>query len=942
MLKQKLLCLFCIINFWQICQADIVFDGSLGRAEVLNGQDLKIDAALGQQMGNNLFHSFKIFNLQSDQIAHFTGNSDIKNVISRVTGGELSQIDGTIQSSLSADFYFINPAGIVFGKNAKLDLAGSAHFSTANVIKLGEYGQFSAATSQKDILTVAPPNAFGFLDATPAALTVQGSQLQLATDQKFSLFSGKLVLNDSNIMISEGKIQLVSVAAPAELNVQNNELTTINSTVMGDISLTNTTLEVNGGGAFVVRGGQIGLHSSILLARTIDNDSQGIDVRAENLDMIDGRSLLSASTDGRGRGGMISIQVTENIRLAQNSRLAANSRNKEDQKNGDAGTIHLTADTVEFSDNAQIQSASFGTGGGGVVRIDANDIHLNNARIFVTAGSERPDAGTAGNIVFTTNHLVMQQEAELNAATIGGGDAGTIQIAANAVHLSDKAKILSITRSTGQAGKVHIDAKQDITLENALVQVASESTQLDAGDAGDITLETDSLILRQNSQLSSLSINGNAGTINIQAKKVHLAEKSGISSIASGIGRGGKITINATQEAIFDRSAAFTNTESEQIKAGDAGDITLTTDKLLMQNGSQLSSMTFNSGQGGKIVVHANHAIFEGYALGDDLAYAAGLDTSTEGSGNAGHIQLTANTLEIKGGAAINSSTRNGGHAGQITIDVAQSIAISGDIDAPLTERQSDNLGRGITSTSIGINAGQAGNLLIRTPILNLTDRGQISTSAQQAQAGKITLEVDRLNLQHAEITSEAKGDGDAGNIVINATDQLTLVQSNISTQAQHAAGGNISLAINGQVLHLAQGAITTSVKGGMGGGGDIRMTHPKFTILNDSQVIAQADGGNGGNILISPQHFVASPISLVSASSRRGIDGAVIINAPESDVSCGLTGLPNNFLAADALLKKACRHLTEDELSSRFVVQPSIGVPNLPEDLQSSVTYFR
>jgi len=67
-----------------------------------------------------------------------------------------------------------------------------------------------------------------------------------------------------------------------------------------------------------------------------------------------------------------------------------------------------------------------------------------------------------------------------------------------------------------------------------------------------------------------------------------------------------------------------------------------------------------------------------------------------------------------------------------------------------------------------------------------------------------------------------------------------------------------------------------------------------------------------------------------------------VSINAPESDVSCGLITLPNNFLAADALLKKACHHLTEDELSSRFVVQSTVGVPNAPEDLQNSSFYFQ
>src|SRR3954467_12907176 len=111
-------------------QAQIVTDGSVGPKVSLSGGEIKIGAELGTQRGNNLFHSFEKFGIAPGQTATFTGPGTIKNVISRVTGGEASNIDGQLASSLGqADLYFLNPAGVMFGPNAKLDVPGSFHVS---------------------------------------------------------------------------------------------------------------------------------------------------------------------------------------------------------------------------------------------------------------------------------------------------------------------------------------------------------------------------------------------------------------------------------------------------------------------------------------------------------------------------------------------------------------------------------------------------------------------------------------------------------------------------------------------------------------------------------------------------------------------------------------------------------------------------------------------
>jgi filamentous hemagglutinin family protein len=109
-------------------QAQIVTDGSVGPKVSLTGGRIEIGANLGTRTGDNLFHSFETFGIATGQTATFTGPGDIRNVISRVTGGEVSNIDGTLRSTVGqANLYFLNPAGVIFGPNARLDMPGSFH-----------------------------------------------------------------------------------------------------------------------------------------------------------------------------------------------------------------------------------------------------------------------------------------------------------------------------------------------------------------------------------------------------------------------------------------------------------------------------------------------------------------------------------------------------------------------------------------------------------------------------------------------------------------------------------------------------------------------------------------------------------------------------------------------------------------------------------------------
>jgi filamentous hemagglutinin family protein len=151
--------------------AQITLDGSLGPQGLLAGPHYRIGADVGQLRGSNLFHSFREFNVSTGGSATFTGPAGVTNILSRVTGGQPSSIDGVLRSKIDgANLYLLNPSGVLLGPNARLEVRGSFHLSTADFLRFADGATFHADLSQGSGLTVAPPETFGFLGPTPAAM----------------------------------------------------------------------------------------------------------------------------------------------------------------------------------------------------------------------------------------------------------------------------------------------------------------------------------------------------------------------------------------------------------------------------------------------------------------------------------------------------------------------------------------------------------------------------------------------------------------------------------------------------------------------------------------------------------------------------------------------------------------------------------------------------
>jgi filamentous hemagglutinin family protein len=183
--------------------------------------------------GTNLFHSFGNFNVPTNNVANFLNETALptSNILGRVTGGNISNIFGTIQTTGfgTANLFLMNPTGFLFGPNATVNVGGMVAFTTADYLRLADGVRFNNIpdAAADALLSAAPVAAFGFLGSNPGAITVQGSQLSVSPGQSISLVGGNITIQSgtldngtvqpARLSAPGGQINLASVASPGEI-----------------------------------------------------------------------------------------------------------------------------------------------------------------------------------------------------------------------------------------------------------------------------------------------------------------------------------------------------------------------------------------------------------------------------------------------------------------------------------------------------------------------------------------------------------------------------------------------------------------------------------------------------------------------------------------------------------------------------------------------------
>ncbi|MGB0563200.1 MAG: DUF4347 domain-containing protein [Spirulinaceae cyanobacterium] len=183
-------------------------DGT-GTVVTIDGNAFTISGGSLSGDGANLFHSFEQFGLSSQQIATFLSQPGIRNILGRVVGGDPSVIDGLLQvTGGNANLYLMNPAGMVFGPNASLNVLGDFTATTADRIGF-EGGWFNAVGSNNYQNLLGSPQSFSVLSTQPGAI-VNAGNLSLATGGNLSL-SGGTVINTGIIAAPGGNITLTAI-----------------------------------------------------------------------------------------------------------------------------------------------------------------------------------------------------------------------------------------------------------------------------------------------------------------------------------------------------------------------------------------------------------------------------------------------------------------------------------------------------------------------------------------------------------------------------------------------------------------------------------------------------------------------------------------------------------------------------------------------------------
>jgi filamentous hemagglutinin family protein len=863
----------------------ITIDGSLGpKARTLLGPSYTIGADLGKQVGHNLFQSFGKFNLANGESANFTGPPIVSNIIGRVTGGDPSSIDGKIQSSIGgANLYLINPSGIVFGPNATVDVSGSFHAASADYVRMSDGARFQATNPGGSTFSAAPPTAFGFLGPTPAAITVNGSTLG-PVPRTLGLVGGPVTINGGSLTAPAGTIRVTSAAGAGEVPVDAQAGPAATVTRFGRVAISNgAKLDVSdpknrgSGGSVLIRAG----------ALTVD------------------ASDLNVDNYGAGSGGQLRLRADSEIILSNGANLHSVA-----QATGAGADVSVSTAALRVTEGAALTSDTMGSGGGGVIAITADTLVLDGGPALdqstgVFANSS--GIGNGGPIRVSARQVALHDGAGLLTQSNADGAGGKVMVTASGSAIIDSgASLGSVANAGGAAGDVSVTASGPITIDMtigadvSLLDGIASATQ-GGGDAGNVTVKSGTMALLADGVIFSGTFGeGNSGAVSVTVS--------------------GALTINGgAAEVLFTGIGAA----AEPGSTGNAGNVEVTAGTLSMAQNGVISSGTYG-GNGGEVTVDVAGALTIRGTPGN--LFFTGIDAASQAgsSGKAGNVNVAAATLSIFDNGAINASTGNSANGGEVSVAVAGALTIDGSGANPqhLT---------GIGSSSQRSATGAGGDVKVTAGTLNIARNGNITASTSSPGAGgnvQVSAGAISLSGPGGAIAASSGSTGRAGSLAISSPELEILDDARISTSAASANGGNISLSI-GDLLYLRQGAITTSVNGTLGNGGNI-LVDPQRLVLDRSQIIAQAVGGNGGNITIQANNYLASADSLVSASSQLGISGTVSIIGQEMGLNGGLVPLPSDLRGAAAIEREACGGYRARPRSS---LSPG-GATGVPPDL--------
>jgi filamentous hemagglutinin family protein len=708
-----------------------------------NQRDFTVE--VGNPAGGNLFHSFQSFTVPTGSSVFFNNATTVQNIFSRVTGSNISAVDGLIRANGNANLFLLNPNGIIFGANAVLNIGGSFIGSTASSIRFADGNTFSATANEASpLLTISAPIGLQ-LGANPGNIQVQGSGnnlssdsasfaidrnarpigLQVATGQTLALVGGNVALDGGNLTAEAGRIELGA----------------------GQSGLVRLAPVGNG---WQLGYGEVQNFQNIRMTRAASIDVSGrpnglpngtVQIQGGNIAIQDGSVVLGIN-EGREVGGSLRLEATQQIEISgvsanRNSNFSSGIYAEAGRSaTGRGGNILLSAPRVRFFDRGYSSVTTVGAG-------DAGNLNIQAGEVEVTGRSQR-------------------RSSSLLAATgpTATGKGGDLNINATRLRITDGAQIGASTFGRGAAGSINLQA-DEVAVIGAGERVAS-------------------LISTGANRRST----GAGGNLNIAAQKLSILDGGNIIADTFSSGRGGNLIVTANEVLIQGvseeaRSSSRLSTDVSRDGTGSGGNLTLTTNRLQIAEGGAVSVETRGGGNSGELIIRAQ--TIEVIGQSNPNRPQSAISALSLSRGNAGSLNLITDQLILRNAGEINVSSQGRGAAGDVDITAkqislnnsAKILARTGAGDRGNIQLNSGTvvLQRASTIATSATGSATGGNIIINADAIVLTDRSDVVARAVLGQGGNINITTQGL-FQTTNTRIDASSElGIDGTVQVNSPD---------------------------------------------------------------------------------------------------------------------------------------------------------------------------
>jgi filamentous hemagglutinin family protein len=793
----------------------------------------------GQQSGDrgNLFHSFEYFNLNRGDIANFRANAAIRNILVRVVGGRASYLDGQLQmTGANANLFLLNPSGILFGQQSRLNLPAAFTASTAQGVLFGDRwfrttGQNQYAQLQGD------PQGFAFA-AQPGAIANLGN-LAVNPGQSLALLGGT-VLNLGQLTAPGGEITIAAIPGNHQVRLSQPG------------RLLN----------FVVSASD--LQASLATAAPTGQ------IAPQTLpQLLAGFSPLEAAGLKLNPDGSLQLLPSNLTVSPQAGTAIASGQIRADNPQGTGGQVTVVGDRVGL---VTAQVSATGATGGGRIRI----------------GGDYQGQGSIPN----ARHTVVSRDSWLNADALQSGNGGQVVIWSDrhtgfSGHITARGGAQKHQNSPSHGGQVEISGRESLSFQGH-VDVGAIAGQ--AGhilfDPRDITIVTgsaaddpevisDSQILFADGGgadfvISSFTLASLTGDITLQATRdINLQ-----TDLALGLFPGRSFTLTAGRNFNGAGQNIFASTNNVTIAAADisignidtgaeefnGGAITLTAASGNISAGNLISksgAAAMFAGSGGNITLTAANGII---STGDLTALSEGTSFSNAQNGGAIVINALGNISTGAIDTTASSVVGSAGTGGSVSLITSGGNLILGNLDTRSSVAASSEL------------ASAGGNVTLTADNGSITTGNVLSGSSgggfgSASNGGTIALNAltdvntGRIDASASSINGPSVGNG--GNVAITSQTGAITINDDVNTSAITDANLGIAIAGNG-------GTITITGQGSV----SLQALTSASAVCRSATCDPSTISGRGGDIQVTSQSG-AIQATQINTATQPGLLGA-------------------------------------------------------------------